>query len=124
MLASEYFSQDKTIRKVPEYGQEWELSMYLNQYRKFYLQRKNIQNYKSYSGSRKVSRVFNSFERMIYGISIFSDELKNDYISGINHIFAEFYSGTYENKYGKRERYIDQKVAEYELKRLLKTKTL
>ena len=69
----------------------------LNNYRRAFLKRQNINQYKRQKkGTPKViSNLINAFDRKINNVPIFTDKLKKEYFNGINKIFANYYDLEY-----------------------------
>lgn len=87
----------------------------LHKYRLHFLKRKNIQKYKK---SKKgtpivIDKMINSFDRKIQGITIFSEEVKNEYFKGINEIMSNYYLETFLPKKSKYEKYISFLADQY-----------
>jgi hypothetical protein len=70
----------------------------LHAYRRHFLKRKNINQYKRQKkGTHKViSNLINAFDRKINKVPIFTDEIKKEYLKGINTIFANYYDLDFE----------------------------
>jgi hypothetical protein len=67
----------------------------LKEYRyKFIKKRQNINQYRRQKkGTPKVIiKMINAFDRKINNVPIFTDEIKKEYLKGINTIFANYYS--------------------------------
>jgi hypothetical protein len=69
----------------------------LQNYRRAFLKRQNINQYKRQKkGTPKViSNLINAFDRKINNVPIFTDELKKEYLKGINTIFENYYDLDY-----------------------------
>jgi hypothetical protein len=66
----------------------------LKEYRYKFLKRQNINQYRRQKKGtpKQISNLINAFDRKINNLPIFTDEIKKEYLKGINTIFANFYS--------------------------------
>lgn len=66
----------------------------LKEYRSKFLKRQNINQYqRQKKGTPKIiSNLINAFDRKINDVPIFNNEVKKEYLKGINTIFANYYS--------------------------------
>ena len=85
----------------------------LIEYRKSFLKRKNINQYRRQKkGTPKlISNMINSFDRKINNVPIFTDEIKKEYLKGINIIFKNYY--IMKDLYLSRKDYYKIYVAEH-----------
>jgi hypothetical protein len=68
--------------------------------------------------------LINSFDRKIKNISIFTDNVKDEYFERIKHIFDEHYNDTFEPKKSKKTCYFEYLADNYILyKKNYKSKT-
>jgi len=76
-------------------------------YRKNFLKRKNINNYKKVSKGTPVviDKILNSFDRKIKGINIFTEDVKKQYFDGLNDIFDDYYWDTFQPRFPKAFHY-------------------
>ena len=83
------------------------LSLILNNYRRSFLKRKFINNYKkNVNGTpTNIDKLINCFERKIKGIEIFNDSTKKLYFEGLNKIYSDYYDEMKFNKISKKELY-------------------
>ena len=91
------------------------LAIDLMNYRKSFLKRKNINRYtKQKKGTPIIiDKLINSFDRKIKGINIFTNDIKKEYIKGLNIIFAKFYEENRLPKPSKRDAYINYLAENY-----------
>ena len=96
----------------PDYKDLKFLYWCLRDYRKSFLKRKNINQYRiQKKGTPKViSNLINAFDRKINNLPIFTDEIKKEYLKGINTIFANFYS--MKDEYLSRKQFFNKYAAE------------
>jgi hypothetical protein len=87
----------------------------VQEYRKSFLKRKNVSNYKKSKKNTPVviDKLFNSFDRKIKGISIFTDEVKKEYFKGLKCIFESYYNETFEPKNSRRYAYTNYLAENY-----------
>lgn len=91
------------------------LAIDLMNYRKSFLKRKNINRYsKQVKGTPIIiEKLINSFDRKIKGISIFSNEVKQEYFIGLREIFATFYEENRLPNPSKKDAYINYLAENY-----------
>lgn len=91
------------------------LAIELNEYRKSFLKRKNINRYsKQLKGTPIIiDKLINSFDRKIKGIPIFTNEVKREYFIGLNKIFTSFYEENSLPKPSKKDAYINYLATNY-----------
>jgi len=85
----------------------------LQEYRKRFLKRKNVSNYKKNRGNVLIDKLLNAFDRKIKGIDIFTIDVKTEYFKGLKNIYNEFYNSTYENRPSKNDERINKLAEEY-----------
>lgn len=81
----------------------------VQEYRKKFLKRKNINRYKKMGKGTPVviDKLLNSFDRKIKGISIFTEDIKKQYFDGLNEIFDAYYWDTFQPNFPKSFHYND-----------------
>jgi len=79
----------------------------LNNYRRSFLKRKNINRWKrNINGTPEiVDKLLNSFNRKIKGIPMFTDEVKREYFEGLSKIFANYYDELKFNNLSRKDAY-------------------
>jgi hypothetical protein len=77
-----------------DYKDLFYLQLLIKEYRSKFLKRQNINQYqRQKKGTPKIiSNLINAFDRKINDVPIFNNEVKNQYLKGINTIFANYYS--------------------------------
>ena len=77
-----------------DYKDLFNLKLLIKEYRYKFLKRQNINQYqRQKKGTPKIiSNLINAFDRKINDVPIFNNEVKNQYLKGINTIFANYYS--------------------------------
>ena len=108
-----YFNQASSFT-LPFFYDDITLKISLNNYRKWFLKRKNINGYKKLPKGtpKEIDRLINSFDRKIDGKSIFTDEVKKEYFNGISIIYNKFYELSFEPKLSWKDKQA-QKKADY-----------
>lgn len=86
----------------------WMLRYNLDNYRRRFLKRKNINGHISHKKGTPeiISKLLNAFDRKIKGISIFNDNVKAKYFAGLQEIFTEHYISANINRKSRKEAYI------------------
>lgn len=80
----------------------------LQEYRRNFLKRKNINGWKPNIDGTPVivDKLLNSFNRKIKGIPMFTDEVKREYFEGLSKIFANYYDELKFNNLSRKDAYI------------------
>ena len=83
------------------------INYHVQEYRKRFLKRKNINRYKNQPKNTPIiiDRLINSFDRKIKGVPIFTNEIKEQYLKGLQDIFNVYYDESFEPKISRKESY-------------------
>lgn len=87
----------------------------VQEYRKQFLKRKNINGYKKNNKGTPIviDKLINAFERKIKGKKIFTDAVKKEYFKGLKIVFAKYYDETFQPKISRKDSYINYLAEQY-----------
>ncbi len=93
------------------------LSYDLNNYRRSFLKRKNINGWrKNITGTPIIiDKLLNSFDRKIKGVPLFSEDVKIEYFKGLNDIFEKHYNEMKYNNLSRRDCYYKYLAAHFKI---------
>ena len=96
----------------------------LDNYRRSFIKRKNINCWKkNITGTPIIiDKLFNSFDRKIKGIPLFSEDVKIEYFKGLNAIFEKYYNEMKYNNLSRKDCYYNilQCILKQQVKVLIK----
>ena len=86
----------------------------VQEYRKYFLKRKNINCYKPNKNTPiLLDKLLNTFDRKIKGIPIFKDDIKKEYLKGVQDVFNQYYDTTFEPKKSRKQAYYEYEAEIY-----------
>ena len=85
------------------------LRLWLSDYRRKFLKRKNINRWKPNVNGTPIiiDKLLNSFDRKIKGIPLFTDEVKREYFEGLRKIFENYYDEQKFNNPSRKDAYMN-----------------
>jgi hypothetical protein len=87
----------------------------VQEYRKNFLKRKNINGYKKTHKNTPIllDKLINAFDRKIHEAPILKNEVKIDYFKGLNNIFNQYYTETFQPRMSKQYAYHEYVATNY-----------
>lgn len=106
-----YFNRS-SVSVLPEYYEDQFLVISLNQYRQWFLKRKNINGYKKCKKGtpEDLDKLFNAFDRKISGLNLFTNQVAIEYFEGLSIIHSHYYGLSNENRPSRRDAYRNFKL--------------